>query len=625
MTDTATIPAPPSWSPGGSGESSAAILRDVSGRADQATLAAGPKNEANGANSPDQNRNPLPHLVRDLFIRAREARRALIPQWKLNYRSLNNRNYRPSAAPWDEEPAVNQVWPVIASMVSWMTDQRPTFRTTPTAEAFSEYWDFYDALSRDLNTIIASSYTNYNIEMEMSKMLWDTHTYGIGYIKTQWEPWLADGLGDMVPRRVDPFTIYPDPFASDLSTLTYIIEAKTMTVADAERSWPGAAKLLSHAAYTDDMEQAPTRIDESTNPTQPRVVMGSITGPGLPSNSPGHTAPYPNGANKLNESPVISVLECYIRGFKTEDADTEGVVKVKDDWRCIVITGNTVLVDKPCSEIYPFNTHPYDRNVLFDTGEWYGPCMVEMLAPMQRQINWLLGAISRNIYLMGNPILIEAPNAASRNSRLTNRPGQRFSGIPGQTVGWMNPPQMHPQLSMEMVAFLKGEIEAISGLSAMIRGFAPGGRNAQGVLDSIQDAAFVRIRASLREMEKTMRGSAMKMAAGISEFYTEPRLMSIIGPDGRQTSLALQARHFYARDEEDAGTIIPLRFSITADAGSSMPTSKQARAAEAKHLFELGAIDILDLLRAMEWPNYADVAARVMEQQLLAAQQGAQS
>lgn len=580
----------------------------------------GPQNKVNPTPASDD-RNAIPQLVRELFTRAREVRRPLLNQWKLNYRSLNNRSYRPGMAPWDEEPAVNQIWPVIASMTSWMTDQRPSFRVTPTAEAFSEYWDFYEALSRDLSTVLTAIFNNYKLDSEISKMLWDAHTYGIGYVKCQWEPWLADGLGDMCFRRVDPYTLYIDPYASNDSNMTYVIEAKTMTVDDADRAWPGAAKLLGYASYVEEADRQPTITEDLTQNHRPRISLGPITGSGLPVNSALNNAPYGGARDKFRESPIITVLECYVRGYVTEKADTEGVTKVRDDWRCLVVTGNTVLVNKKCSEIYPFNTHPYDRYVLFDTGEWYGPSIVEMLTPLQRQINWLLGAISRNIYLMGNPMLAEDPRSAVANQRVTNRPGQRLKAY--GDVKWLDPPQITSTWAMDLIQFLKGEIESISGLSAMVRGFAPGGRNAQGVLDSIQDAAFVRVRSSLRELERTLRGVAMKMAAGVAEFYTEPRLMSIVGPDGRTMSLALEPRHFYARDEEEYGKMIPLRFTVAADAGSSLPTSKQARSAEAKHLFEMGAIDILDLLRAIDWPNYAETAQRVMEQQMMAAQQAA--
>ncbi len=559
----------------------------------------------------------VPTLVRELFMRAREARRPLVAQWKRNYRALNNRAYRPGATPWEEEPAIANIWPVVASAVAWMTDQRPELEVTPTAEAFSPYWDFYQQLAEDMDVCLDAAYLNYLLDSEVTKFLWDTYTYGIGYTKTTWEPWLAEGLGDSAFRRVDPFTIYPDPHAHSMADLSYIIEAKVMTVADADRAWPGAAKKIRNQSWLEDSDEAPHKLDTTVQSRQPRVALGSLQGNTSPSYSSTGTS-----SGSPADAPVVSVLECWVRGYKTESTDDPNFTRVADEWRCIIVCGDAVLMDEPASEINAYGTHPFDRNVLFDAGEWYGPCIVELLTPVQRVVNWLLGAFNRNIYLMGNPVLVEDMRSASRNKRFTNRPGQRLEGTP-QSVGWMNPPQMHPQMSVELIRYYEGKIESISGLSAMIRGFTPSGRNAQGVLDSVQDAAFVRVRASLRELERTLRGVASKMAANIGEFYTEPRLQSLIGPDGRRTHLALQARHFYADDQEHPGEQIPLRFSLVADAGSALPTSKQARAAEAKHLFSIQAIDVYELLKAMQWPSYANVAQRVMQQQAQAAAAGA--
>src|SRR5262245_17674654 len=86
-------------------------------------IVAGPRNEV--IERPDSHAmHPVPALVRELFFRAREARRHdLLVQWKRNYRSMHNRDWRPGAQSWDEMPAVNQVYPVCASCVAWMTDQ----------------------------------------------------------------------------------------------------------------------------------------------------------------------------------------------------------------------------------------------------------------------------------------------------------------------------------------------------------------------------------------------------------------------------------------------------------------------------------------------------------------------
>lgn len=579
-------------------------------------VAHGPRNEVPTNLSTQE--DTIAALVRELFYRAREARRPLFQQWKRNYKVLNMRDYKMGANPWDEEPAVSNVWPVVASATAWMTDQRPTLETAPSAEPFSPYWDYYQRLSQDMNVVLNSVFQNYALDAEINKFLWDIYTYGIGYFKTQWEAPLADGLGDTVFRRVDPATIYPDPHARSMAELTYIIEAKTMTISDADRAWPGAARKLQ-AEFLEEVDESPHKLDQSVQPNQPRAAIGALSATGYTTNNVSSVGSNPTQhAGRLTDMPVVTVLEAYVRGYLIEESDDEGVSKVTDQWRCIVTCGNQILMDSPCDEINAFNNHPYDRGVLFDTGEWYGPCIVELLAPIQRLINWLLGAINRNIYLMGNPVLVEDMRSASRNKRFTNKPGQRLEGTLN-AIGWLSPPQIHPQMSVDLVRYYESKIETISGLSAMVRGFSPTGRNAQGVLDSVQDAAFVRVRASLRELERSLRGVGSKMCATIAEFYTEPRLMSIIGDDGQRTYRNLRARHFYAIDADNPDNRIPLRFSLIADAGSQLPTSKQARAAEAKHLFQLGAIDVYELLKAMQWPNYALVAQRVMQQQAMAA------
>lgn len=567
----------------------------------------GPLNDADPGTRTEDDRKSS--LVRELFVRAREARRTQMQSWKRNYGVLNNRHYRMGADAWEESPAVANIWPGIASVTSWMTDQRPTIQVTPSTESFSEYWEFYNELAQDMNTVLSALFQTYSLDAEISKCLWDTATYGIGYFKTLWAPWLADGLGDSTFVRVDPFTLYPDPHAHSPAELSYIIEAKTMTVADADRSWPGAAKKI-HNQWLEMVDEQPHKLDDQVNQNQPRVAYGPLS----PSTTSQDHVNVKN-PNARTESPVVTILECYVRGYvvSKDDDDPDGVSRVNDDWRCIIVCGNAVLMDEPCSEMSAHGKHPYDRVVMFDTGEWYGPCLVEMLTPLQRLINWILQAVNRNIYLMGNPVLAEGKRSASRNKRWSNRPGQRIEADPG-AVGWLDPPQMQPQIAMELVGYYESKIETILGLSAMQRGFTPTGRNAQGVIDSVQDAAFVRVRASLRELERGLRGVAEKMSANIAEFYTEDRVLSYLGPDGQQTYRALRARHFYAVDDNNEDERIPLRFNLLADAGSQMLTSKQARAQQAMMLFQAGALDIYEVLKAQEWPNYSLVAGRVMEQ-----------
>lgn len=562
----------------------------------------------------------LAHTVRELFYRARDAKRPLIAQWKKNYRVLNNRTWMPRAEPWMPAPEISNIWPIVASMVAWMTDQRPTTETTPVIPPFSEAADFYDKIAEHMNAALRSSFVANTLDAEIERMLWDVCTYRIGYLKSVWEPWLADGYGDAAFRRVDPFTVYPDPLARSLDQANYIIEAKIMTVEDLNRAFPGAAKRVAYSGATEDVDESPHVLDNTTNPLQPRTNLAAIS-PATYS----RFAPSRRQSNVyVTEDPVVVVLEAWIRTsevitHKDDPKVMEGTARVVDRWKCVVVCNDTVLMEEYADDIYGFPTHPYDKMVLFDTGEWYGPCLVEFLTSPQESINRMLASIEQNVMLVGNPIFFEGRRANSVMK--SNRPGQRVKGVSKEDVGWVTPEAFHPD-AINLVQYYESKIEAISGLSAIVRGFSPEGRNSSDVLSSVQDSAFVRVRATLRNLERCLRGATGKCASNIAEFYTEPRMIAIAGPGSEKTRLALKSRHFYDRAEAGEEDSTPMRFTVLADAGSEHPTSRAARQAQSERLFALGALDEIEVLKANQWPNWQNVANRVMEQKAMAGEIG---
>lgn len=568
--------------------------------------------------------------VRQLFQRARDARRPLVVQWKKNYRALNNRVWGPRAEPWLPAPEIANIWPLVGSFVAWMTDQRPGIEVTPTAPPFSTFSDFYDRVAEDMGAILDAGFAVNQLDAEIERLLWDVSTYGVGYLKTTWEPWLADGKGDSAFRRVDPFTIYPDPNARNMQDANYIVEAKIMSREDLDRAFPGSMNKIPDTG-SEDIDTAPVKTDEARSMNAPRLSLAAITGSAngqtAPVNSDSRFGNSPRDRSTLiSEDPVVVVLEAWIRTHAVlthadDDNIAEGTARVVDRWKCLVICGNTVLMDEWADDIYGFPTHPYSKMVMFDTGDWYGPSIVQFLISPQESVNRLLASMEQNIQLIGNPIMMESPrNNVGGRTTITNRPGQRLNAAPGE-IAWLDPPQIHPEI-VNLIAYYESKMESISGLSAIMRGFTTTGRNSTDVVSSLQDSAFVRVRATLRNLERCLRDACEKQCANIAEFYTEPRLLSITGPDGESTALALKARHFYTLPDAEDDQVTPLRFSLRADAGSDHPTSRQARQSQAERLYAMGAIDDIEVLKAERWPNWPQVAARVMNAKALAGQLG---
>ena len=193
--------------------------------------------------APTDSPEALCQHVMNLFFEAREGRRNLIGRWKKNYQILHNRSWA-NRAPWMPSPAMADIWPIVASRVAWMTDQRPTFDVTPYADPYSTYASYLNELATDLRVCLYATWEVNLFNAEIAKVLWDCHTYGVGFFKTMWDPALGGGLGDMVTRRVDPFTFYPDPAASSMEDANFFIEVRTVSLQEIERRFPGWGRRL---------------------------------------------------------------------------------------------------------------------------------------------------------------------------------------------------------------------------------------------------------------------------------------------------------------------------------------------------------------------------------------------
>lgn len=545
--------------------------------------------------------------VRQLFQRARAHRRPLVQRWNKNYRMLRNKYWTESRPNWMPSPQIPEIFPIVASMVGWMTDQRFRHEVTPAAMPFSPFSNFMAGLGMDLETVMDSTWHVNKEENEITKMLWDANIYGTGIVKTVWDETLLHGQGDAISRRIDPYTFYPDPAARGIDDANYFIEARTMSVQELDRRFPGSAKYFSDGGITEDIDEAPTQLDNTS--TFPRANPGAIS----PATSPRYGMP---GSSRINATEItgVTVLEAWLREHELYEAkytDEDGKevtdLRVYDTWRVVVVAGNRVLMNEQADDLWHHGSHPYDRYVPHDLGEFWGLSLVEMLSSPQEAINRILGALQHNVELVGNPVFLESTRSGIQRTQLTNKPGTRLTVNDGGKAEWLQPPQVH-QMMPELLRYYLQRMEAVSGLSAVTKGGSSGGRQAQGVVDAMQEAAFVRIRMALRNLEYTLRDSGYKKAALICENYTTPRIVAIVGPTGNKTSLAIKGRHFYTPGPNGS---TPMKFQLLVNAGSAGHTSRKVREDQAVMLFTLGAIDEDALLEALDFPNRQVVAERV--------------
>jgi hypothetical protein len=542
--------------------------------------------------------------VRTLFDRARDARRQRVETWQRNYKIVHNRAWSPLRESWQPAPQASETYPIISALVGWMTDQRVNTEVIPSMDPHTSTSNFYSQLARDLQVAMTGNWLTNNHDSEVEKVLFDAMIYGTGFFKVGWDGARAGNLGDVILSRIDPFRFYPDPAATSMEDANYFIEARTMSLQELERRWPGSARKLKEGGYEDSSIDQRDDLYRGTGKT-PMANPGGVGG-----GPPLWGLPGQGRDEGVMFDEAVTVYECWVREnehFTAEDGETF----VENSWRVIVVSGNHVIFDAPAKDLWGHGRHPYYRYVLNDLGEFWGIALVEHLAPLQLAINRLLAALQSHAELVGNPVFYEDARSGIARTKITNKPGTRLTKNTGADIGWLVPPEM-PASVGELVKFYIGEMERVSGLSAIVRGATPTGRNAQGVLDAIQEASFVRVRLALRNLERSLRDVGEATANLIVENYTTPRLVAVVGPNGQRTSLALGSRHFMVQTANGA---VPLKVQLWVTAGSSLPISRMARAQEADTLFALGGIDQIALLEAHDYPNRDQIVKRIMAAQ----------
>ena len=553
----------------------------------------------------------LAGYVTNLFRKAKHKRRPLVNQWTKNYQILRNRTWG-TRKEWLPSPEIPEIYPIIATLTAWQTDTAPTFEAIPSATPNTPYYQQVVNLTEDLSQILLSVWRSEDFGAELEKILWDANVYGIGVAKVLWDANRGGGLGNPIMQRLDPFRWYPDPDGTCMEDCLYFCEFSTLSAQELEKRFPGSLEKVG-TALGDDGEQQPDQIRGIRTPSQTRANPIS-----MPTNDEGVNNVFKpgrvmGGGSDPSDTPSYSLIECWL---KTPVKDSQ-----RDAWRYVAVCGDTVLLDRPAHDFWSHGQHPYVRYVPHDTGEFYGTSLVEMLSKPQLSINRLLASIEQNIWLTGNPVTRIGNRSGLARTAITTRPGQQLH-INGNIneIDYLQPPQSNPMQTEHLIDYYTSRMEAISGLSSIVRGQQMTGRNAQGVVDSMQEAAFVRIRMNLRNLERALTKAGNLVAALICEFYDVPRYVPILGSDGAKAAKMLHTQHFYLSSPD--GQTAPLKAAVQIRSGSDLPTSRSGRIAEALALAGMGMLDQEAVLDVADWPGRSTIIQRMREMQAAAGTLG---
>jgi hypothetical protein len=594
----------------------------------------------------------LVNNLNSLYSLAKSFRQPLRSDWMRNYRLVNNRNSSTELS-LNGTPNVadSEIYPIVDARIAWMTDQKVMPNVVAAAPIGTAFAKHAEILAQHLEKILGTLFEVNSWDREIVMALWDSAQFGAGILRAEWDSGLDNGLGNVGIRRIDPWSFYPDPDATTLDDAQYLFQVRKMSYAEIERRFPSTSQALIEdaIAFGDPVDEQSRPKYNFSNSNLPMAWPALL--PGASGNQGGGSWGLEGQGTQRHVDNILStgvaVYECWIRenysfvrdatdnslDQSADKPDDEPVVT--DSWRVVVYTGRTILLDELAENLFQESRHPYVRFADSELGDFWTTPIVSHLSPCQIAINRLLSALQGNAELVGNPIFVDVANSGLARMQPFNRPGTRMTmnsavaNNQGSKPDWLKPPDMPPGV-MGLVQFWIARMENISGLSGPQKGQSPSGRQAQQTIQATQEAGFVRIRSALRNLETSLTTLFQLCANLIIQNYDVPRVMAIVGEDGEDSALRLAARHFFMPSiNAVTGNMesVPMKFSLIVKAGSSSPTSRQARIAEADALRAMGAIDNEAVLEVHNFPGRQAVVARMQAeaQQMAAIQAEAKS
>ena len=570
----------------------------------------------------------LTQRLAQMYELARQEKKKYQAHWRRNYLLTTNKQYSLDVqSPWTPNVTDSEIWPILSSRIAWMTDQKIVPTVAPAALPGDPYAQHIRTLSDHMEQLFESEFKNQGWDREIVLALWDAAQYGCGLFKSVWDSGLEEGMGNVALRRVDVWNFYPDPNARDLESCTYMFEVEKMTFDQIQRRFPSADIEAVRAAHL-----YGTRGDDITRPSQssssqyPMAMPGNLPGStstvwGLPGQSSRNTDQILSEGVNVYTAWVLEPWEEYRETTDPTHGDSERVVY--DEWRCVVYTGNIVLFDELARDLYEFSRHPYVRYVDEEMGEFWPTPIVNHLAPCQVAINRLLASYQGNVELVGNPIFIDVKGSGLERTAINNRPGvrltldQKMANAQGQKPMWLEPPKMSQDVQ-NLIQYWITRMENISGLSGVTKGQTPKDRQAAQTTQAVQEAGFVRIRSSVRNLERALGEAYRLLAHMMIQNYDVPRQVAIVGPNGENSALLLASRHFYSPSIH--GKIEPIKFALLIHAGADNPTSRQARIAEVDALAAMGMVDRPAVLEQHNFPHWQNVDQRMTQKEMAIAQ-----
>lgn len=564
-------------------------------------------------------------LVQKLFEKAKKHRSKYDEHWLDYYKMFRGKQWKEQRPSYRHAEVINFIFQNIQSQIPILTDSRPRFDFLPQEPQDIEF-------AKILSQVASSDWEQGNWLMKLAENLYDSHIHGAALASMEYDARKKLGLGAICYNVADPTYCFPDPNAFDVNERSeFFIYAEPVDVEILKKEYPEHKDHIKPDLI--DLAQGDkTDLDQVRfkSPVDNKTILEGTSA---------YEANYRNQALKITCWLKDDDFEDIEKARQLEDGTEEKYYEQQlkyPNGRKICLASGVLLSDGP--NPYEDGLFPYARlvNYLLPR-EFWGISEVEQLQSPQKIFNKLVSYALDVLTLMGNPIWKVGTGSGVDTDNLFNRPGLIVEAEDISQIQREEGVQLQPYV-LQLIDRMQDWFQEIGGRTDVTQGVSPGGVTAASAISSLQEAAQTRLRQKSRNLDAFLQHMGQLYKNRVFQFYSAPRIVRLTNDDNSQRYFKLHIENIddgmggktrkatvrgytmgedgsYTEDLEAKEYLLKGDFDVKVATGSSLPFAKTEKANLAFKMMEAGAIDELELLKAVDWPNAEGVYQEVQERQ----------
>jgi len=486
---------------------------------------------------------------------------------------------------------VNMIYEKIEKLTADITEGRPAF-------LYSPHTPRDVPMTEVLNDVVPFIWGAQNLNQIYFHSIKAALMYGTWYWKVLHDPRFGRiGSVERV-KEVPCWQIFPAPYANNLDDAPWIIEVSVRTVGELENDY--GKRVPPEMAVRDDLFP---RIEEDLTHYNPvgRVtgVTTGVDGPGTATGDIVQGIPDTFYAGKGTMQGLVLQKEMWVRDgtlssqYWWDDKDGLGVGELRKTYglkypggRVISWANGVLLYDR--ENPYRDGRFPYSKFVDISIPDfWYGMGEVESLINLQLLHDDTHEIIKQvHLYTALGRLIVDEGTGLSEDT-MGNEVGEIWFVKPGTSdrVKWLPGSVPHGEF-YNYISTLERSADLVTGSHDVTRGINPSGVTAGRALATLQNAAGIRIRARLNDIEAGLVQTGRLLASRVQQFWPADMAIRVAG---RHKVQAIGDESFQFRDiflsPEDREASFNVEVSATANIA-------QLRQAEFQNLLMMAQLGI---------------------------------